>query len=318
MTTADWTPDAIPLLHGRTIAVTGANDGIGWEATRVFLARGASVLMLCRAVDKAHAKLANIPTDQRQRATVYSLDLLDLDRVRDCSEAVLADHAAIDVLVNNAGIMGGDRLTSAQGYEGQMATNHLAAFALTAWLWPALAAAPAARVVATSSLAARWGALTTPVEAHELGDPVSYDPLRTYANSKQADLVGALEFDRRLRAAGSSVASLVVHPGVSATSLFVRQARDWKLGPLVPVFQGVGQLVTQSARMAALPTVRAATDPGVMSGQFLGPASMQQWRGLPVVVPAFSNCTDVELGRQLWAATQELVAESCDAVGSLP
>jgi NAD(P)-dependent dehydrogenase (short-subunit alcohol dehydrogenase family) len=305
-----WDASRVSDQSGTTVVITGGNSGVGLEAGRVLAARGATVVLACRDPQRAEEARSAISPDGGGRVSTLALDLADLDSVRTAAEKLSAEHNSVDTLVNNAGVMGGSHATTAQGFERQMGTNHIGHFLFTAKVWPLLAAAPAGRVVNVASIASRGGKLDASMTRDILVDPTPYKPNAVYSNTKQANLLFTRELHRRLAAAGSPMRAIAVHPGVSATNLFGRQLREQGMGFLVPIAEHVIMPIGfQSAAMGALPTLRAATDPDVPSGQFVGPTFMRGWRGKPGVFDVFTVGADPATATRLWELTEEIIGE---------
>ena len=299
---AGWTQADVPEQTGRVFVVTGANSGIGLEAARVLAARGATVVMACRDVKKGEEAAASIrATTPGAKLEVAALDLASLASVRAFAEQVTRAHPAIDVLVNNAGVMAVPRRTTADGFELQLGTNHLGHFALTGLLLPAIIAAPAARIVTVSSIAHRGGS----IRLHDLNWTRDYKPWPAYRQSKLANLFFAFELARRLQATHPKVASIAVHPGVARTNLFAAgpgQKKDLP-GLLAPL---VISIVGQSDRQGALPTLYGATAPEARSGRFYGPHGFREMRGYPVEVTPESQAYDEPTAASLWTISEDL------------
>jgi NAD(P)-dependent dehydrogenase (short-subunit alcohol dehydrogenase family) len=237
--------------------VTGANSGLGYETALALAAAGAEVILAVRnlaAGGHAADRIRSARPDARLR--VEPLDLADLASVAAFSEARLFEGRAIDILVNNAGVMAPPRRESTvDGFERQFGTNHLGHFALTARLMPLLTTA---RVVSVASLAHRRGGLNF----EDLQSERGYDPFAAYAQSKLANLMFALELDRRARAAGSSLVSVAAHPGLAATNIIDNGlARRPGRALILGLTRLVMPLVTQSAADGALPILKAARTP---------------------------------------------------------
>jgi NAD(P)-dependent dehydrogenase (short-subunit alcohol dehydrogenase family) len=233
---------------------------------------------------------------------VQRLDLASLDSVRDAAAELLAGHERIDLLINNAGVMYTPRRTTADGFELQFGTNHLGHFALTGLLLDRLLAAPAGRVVTVSSIGHR---IRSQIDFDDLGFEHRYGRAAAYGRSKLANLLFTYELQRRLARAGAATAALAAHPGGSNTEL-VRNS------PVVlrALNAAFGSLVTQSAAMGALPTLRAATDPEAVGGQYYGPDGFRELRGHPTVVASSGRSHDTEAQQRLWAASEELTGVS--------
>ncbi|MGN6687692.1 MAG: oxidoreductase [Actinomycetales bacterium] len=302
---ARWTAADIGMLQGRRVVVTGGNSGVGLETLRMLLARGADTVMACRDVTKGETARRDLPSGPGS-CRVVPLDLADLDSVAGFADRLPEDFASLDVLVNNAAIMGGNAGLSAQGYERQMATNQLGHFALTAMLWPRLRSTNAARVVTVSSIASRGGRLGPGMDRDLLVAPERYEPMAVYANTKQANLLFAQELGRRISAARLSQRSVACHPGVSASNLFPTQLRNSGHDGLAVVAERLMPLVVQSSAAGALATLRAVADPAVGNGDFVGPRGLGGSRGLPQVVPVFETGRDEATARRLWELCEEL------------
>jgi NAD(P)-dependent dehydrogenase (short-subunit alcohol dehydrogenase family) len=296
-----WTADRIPDQHGRTAVVTGANSGLGLVTATELARRGAHVVLAVRNTAAGAAAARRIGGD----VEVRELDLASLDSVRGFATKLAADHPVIDLLVNNAGVvLLGPRRTSADGFELQLATNMLGHFALTGLLLGNLAAARAARVVSLSSITHR----TARLDFDDLMAERGYRASAVYGRSKLATTIFGVELDRRLRAAGSPVVSVLAHPGLTRTNL---TPRAWEhRGRLGRVIARVGLVATQPVEQGALPQLRAATDPGVRGGQFFGPAGFWETRGRVAEARFSREATDPAAGGRLWAAAEELTGVS--------
>jgi NAD(P)-dependent dehydrogenase (short-subunit alcohol dehydrogenase family) len=290
-----WTARDMPSQTGRIFVVTGANSGIGFETTRALAASGASVIMAVRDEAKG-ASARNVIRDEIPDAHLElgHLDLADLDSVRRFAAAV----RKVDVLINNAGVMMPPHSLTAQGNELQFGVNHLAHFALTARLLNALQEGYEPRVVTVTSVAHKRGR----IHFDDLHGTHKYSRSGYYAQSKLANVVFGLELNRRLRAAGLPIRSVMAHPGVVSTNL-------QSTGPtgFTKMFAQLGtRLVSQNAEMGALPLLYAATHPDVESGQLIGPDSRNEAKGYPIVVEPLDAARDRELAKRLWDTSEEL------------
>lgn len=292
-----WTADQIPDQHGRVAVVTGATSGLGLVTATELARHGAHVVLAVRNT----AAGADAAGRMGGEVEVRDLDLASLASVRGFAARLRADHPVVDVLVNNAGVvLLGPRRTSEDGFELQLATNMLGHFALTGLLLDRLAAAPAARVVSLSSITHKGAHLDFDDLQLERGFRAS----PAYGRSKLATTVFGLELDRRLRAAGSPVLSVLAHPGLTRTNL---TPRAWEHRPRVGrLMASAGLLVTQPVEHGARPQLRAATDPDVRGGQFFGPSGLGETRGRVGEARLSREATDPAVGRRLWAAAEEL------------
>jgi protochlorophyllide reductase len=298
-----WDARQLGELTGRTVLVTGATSGIGLATAQDLVGRGAHVLLGVRDVDKGERVRASL--GGRGTASVVQLDVADLDQVAAAAKTVLDSTATLSALVCNAGLMAGPHRLSPQGFELQMATNHLGHAALVGALWPLLHTS-GSRVVVVSSLAARGGQLTPRTTADELVAPSPYLAQRVYSSTKQANLLFAVELARRASRAGSPVSAVAVHPGISDTDLFVRHLPGGRRSPLVPVVKGVTKLVLQSSDAGALPTLRGLHH-STPSGAFVGPGGLGQVRGRPELVDLPSTATDPATAARLWELTEQVL-----------
>jgi NAD(P)-dependent dehydrogenase (short-subunit alcohol dehydrogenase family) len=286
-----------------TFVVTGANSGIGLEAARDLVGRGAHVVLAVRDTGKGERAAAGLAGPGS--TSIVELDLADLDQVAACARTLLDRHDRLDALIANAGVMGGPFGLSAQGFERQMATNHLGHAALVAALWPLLDAG-AARVVVVASTEARAGQLSARTTREQLLHPAPYDGRQVYRNTKQANLLFAQELHRRCARAGSPVSVVAAHPGASATNLFARQLEEAGRGLLAPVSKVVTGVLLQSAAAGAQATLRAL-DPVTPSGSFVGPAGFGQLRGRPKLLDVYPSGRDPATAARLWALTEEVL-----------
>lgn len=293
-----WNVHNVGDLGGQTVVITGANSGVGLEAAKMLAAAGADIVMACRDLDRAAAARATVADRAAGKVTTAALDLADLDTIE---PFVAGLPERIDVLICNAGVMGGKHAVTKQGYERQMGTNHLGHAALVAATWPQITR----RVVMLSSIAARGGKLSERTTAGDLVDPKPYVSQQVYSNTKQANLLFAQELARRT---GDGIRVVACHPGVSATELFMRQLVDDGHGWLVPVARPLMKIGFQSAVAGALPTVRAAVDPDVANGAFVGPRHLNQMRGAPELLDVYPGGADVAAATQLWSLTEEILS----------
>lgn len=295
-----WTEQDIPNLAGRRVIVTGANSGIGAETARALAEHGASVTLAVRSRAKGEATAATI----KGTTEVRELDLADLASVRRFAhEWSLAHPSGLDLLINNAGIMAIPRRLSADGYEVQLATNHLGHFALTGLLLPALVAIPNSRVVTVSSSAHR---MVRGMNFDDLMGERKYSRWNTYGQSKLANLLFTSELQRRLDAAGMDVKAMAAHPGYSNTNLQHASPEMRNAGLEMRITKLMNSLVGQSPAMGALPTLFAATAPGLPGDTYVGPNGPAEIRGYPRVVDRTAAAKDRRAADRLWTVSEEL------------
>ena len=292
-----WSVDSIPDLNNKIILITGANSGIGFEAARVFAAKGARLILACRNLEKAKKAMDQIlretPTAD---LTTMSLDLSSLDSVREFSSAVAEQFDHIDVLVNNAGVMAPPYSKTKDGFESQFGTNHLGHFALTARLLPLLEKAEAGRVVVVSSVAHRMGY----IRFKDLNWESRYSRWQAYGQSKLANLMFAKELQRRLRQRGSKVIAVAVHPGYSNTNL----------QQYMPANRLLNSLFSQSQEKGALPTLCAATQSDLGGGEYIGPNGFLEMQGKPDLAYSTPRSNDEATAKRLWEVSEKMTGES--------
>ena len=298
-----WTAADIPDQTGRRAVVTGANSGLGLVIAHELARKGASVVLACRNQAKGEAALAELR--RLGDAELAALDLASLDSVRAFADAYGEER--VDLLVNNAGIMAPPRRTTADGFESQLGTNHLGHFALTGRLLPALLRAENPRVVTLSSGAHRMGK----IDFDDLMGERRYWSWSRYAQSKLANLLFALELDRRARAAGVALTSVAAHPGYAATNLqFASPPLHERL-----VMRAGNLLLAQSAERGALPALYAATVPDLPGASYVGPDGPGEFRGSPHLVGMSARAQDPDTARRLWEESERLTGVRFDFAG---
>ena len=306
-----WTADDLPDLTGRTIVVTGANSGLGYETALALAARGAGLVLACRDPGRAEAAMKSISRGSSGAPpTVMALDLASLASVRAFAEEFLARHDALHALCNNAGVMAIPKRVTADGFEMQLGTNHLGHFALTGLLLERLLTTPGARVVSVSSTAHRFGAM----RFHDLQWERGYSKWRAYGQSKLANLLFTFELQRRTEAAGVNLLCTACHPGYATTNLQLAGARMKGSARLESFWNGMNRLLAQSAAMGALPTLYAIASDDVKSGDYLGPDGFMQQSGYPVKVSASASARDPEAAAKLWEISRELTGVGYEAL----
>jgi len=297
---SSWTAADIPDQGDRVAVVTGANSGLGLATARELARAGARVVMASRDTDKAQSAASQIRNDVPQaQLEVARLDLADLESVRAFAATPPTNGGALHLLINNAGVMAPPRRLTKDGFESQFGTNHLGHFALTGLLLPRLLAAPQPRVVTVASAAHRVGK----IRFNDLQWERHYNNWLAYGQSKLANLLFCFELQRRATAAGVTLRSLASHPGWAATNLqFAGPARSYERA-----IMWVGnKTIAQDGAMGALPSLYAATDPGVLGGSFVGPGGIGEVRGSPRVVGAAAKAYDEDAARRLWEVSEQL------------
>lgn len=300
-----WTTADIPSQAGRIAIVTGTG-GLAYETALELARAGAQVVLAGRNPAKGHAAASLIAAVlPAARITFATVDLADLASIRAFAEGFMAGHERLDILVNNAGVMAlPERKTTRDGFEMQFGTNFLGAFALTAHLLPMLQRSPAARTVQLSSLAHRRGF----IDFDDLGGERLYKPWKAYSQSKLAMLIFALELQRRSDSHGWGLTSLAAHPGWAATELIGNGPASTTgiMARGARVVEALLPLLGQSARDGALPTLYAATAPGVVKGGYYGPDGFYEIRGAPALAKATGEADDPAIAARLWQDAERL------------
>ena len=285
-----WKSENIPDLTGRIAVITGATSGLGLSSAKALAAKGAHVIMTARNPAKGEAAVEQVRSMVPDASVeVRPLDTSSLESVKAFAATV---SSPVDLLLNNAGIMAIPFSQSVDGYEMHIATNHLGHFALTAALFDSLKAAPAARVVTVSSVAAKQKALSF----DDITTDAGYEKWSAYARSKLANLLFTYELDRRLRDVGSTISALAAHPGLSDTNLFPEDSG--RAG-------GIVKKLAQSADAGALPQLFAATSPTARSGQYYGP-SFAEFRGGPKLLKTPNVAVSVAAAQALWTQSVDV------------
>lgn len=286
-----WTKNNIDSQENKTVIVTGANTGIGYETALALYEAGAHVVLACRNQENAEEAAAKMKL-QPGKGTIETaiLDLADLESVRQFAESFLQQHGSLDLLINNAGVMIPPASKTKQGYELQFGVNFLGHYALTAQLYPALKATPNSRIVTVSSLAYLNGS----IDFENLKSENSYDPTREYCQSKLANVLFSLELQRRIVRAGDNVRSIAVQPGANKTELSRHMSDEAfnsaveRIGSLMEPWQG------------ALPSLYAGVSEKAVGGRLYGPDQNGGYNGYPAEAAITPNGLDQDVALRLW------------------
>jgi NAD(P)-dependent dehydrogenase (short-subunit alcohol dehydrogenase family) len=268
--------------------ITGASSGLGFESAKALAELGYQVTMIARREErltKAADRVRALNPEAKVNEVV--LDISNLDLVREFAKSI----ESVDLLMNNAGLMGPDFKLSIEGIESQMATNHVGHFLLTALLWSKLDAVNG-RVISLSSVVHRRGKLkTADVDEIRGADETRYDRWQRYADTKLACLMFARELDVRARLSGSKVQSIAAHPG-------------WAITGLQENFPHQLDRFAQTAKAGAKSQLRAATDASLKGGEFVGP-KWELW-GEPKLLKGSTRSRDLDIAAKLWQSSEEL------------
>ena len=300
-----WAKNEIPNLDGRIFIVTGANSGIGYESCLALAEKGGTVIMAYRNLEAGQQSLDLIQqAAPSAKLALMKLDLASLDSIQVFAKTFKSKYDKLDVLINNAGPVGADRILTADGYESHFGIGHLGHFALTGLLLDILLKTPNSRIITVGSRMHADGK----IEWEDINGEKSYDRWKAYKQSKLANMLFALELNRRLEAKGASTKSLAVHPGLAKTG--------WAENNLSGLTKIIGKLMSlisyQSAEMGALPLIYAATASNVKPGGYYGPEN--DTKGYPVEVQADEVAHDESEAKKLWQLSEELTKVHFEAL----
>jgi NAD(P)-dependent dehydrogenase (short-subunit alcohol dehydrogenase family) len=301
MMSIKWNISNIPSQKGKTFLITGANSGLGLGTTKALVKKGALVVMAVRNLDKGTKVINEILQETpNAKLDILQVDLSDLNSVKEFAEKFRSKYDKLDVLINNAGIMMPvKRSETKQGFEGQFGTNHLGHFVLTSELFDLIEKTPNSRIVTLTSLAAKMKA--GDIYWNDLQFKKSYDKMNSYSQSKLANMMFGLELDYKLKASGSKTISILAHPGFTATNLTRNMGLKGKI---------LNFLMAQKLEKGILPSLRAATDTNAKSGEFYGPAKLNNSRGYPVLNELAEKALNLNDRQKLWKTSEELTNTS--------
>lgn len=297
----NWTAAQIPQRKDGLAVITGSTEGIGYEAALALAAAGWQVIIMGRNAQKGAAAIARLLQAKPQAKVRFEpIDLADLSSIRAFAARMNAQGEAINLLINNAGVMTPpNRLETADGFELQFGTNHIGHFALTAQLLPLLRKTGTARVVTVSSVANRAGA----INFEDLQSTAAYVPMKAYSQAKLTNLMFALELQRQSDRHGWGITSIAAHPGVSRTNLLISGAGKWSGAGMARRFL---PFLFQPSAQGALPTLYAATAPGLKGGMYYGPDKLGETRGYPAIAKIPAQALDEAVALKLWEVSATL------------
>lgn len=319
---APWDGSQMLSQRGKVALVTGANSGVGFAAAKKLAERGATVVLACRSEDRGreaealitqhlqqHQQEAHDDDDGVGSVEFMQVDMGELASIFRFARRFRDRFEKLDLLINNAGVSTPSQKRTADGLESQFGVNHIGAFYLTRLLFDVLKKAPAARVVAVSSIAHRSAKMD--FETIATGENTSsWASFTGYANSKMANLLFTYELDRRLKKKGiRSVKAVAAHPGLTHTAIFVKYITNWMLPRFLQwlLLKILFALPFNTVEIGVLPILYAATVESVQSGEYYGPDSFGGRRGYPtreISTPASYSEDDA---RQLWTLSEEIV-----------
>jgi NAD(P)-dependent dehydrogenase (short-subunit alcohol dehydrogenase family) len=284
--------------EGRTIVITGASTGVGLEVAKIFAAKGAQVVLACRDAERARRAVAAVAAGTPwARTDTVALDLASLASVRSAAADLRSRYPRVDVLINNAGVMWAPKSATTDGFETHFGTNHLGHFAFTGLVLDLLLPVAGSRVVVLSSPAHRTGS----IDFDDLGYDRRYRPMAAYGRSKLANLLFAQMLHARLAGAAARTTAVAAHPGGARTELNRHMPVLFR-GPS----WGLARPITHPAEIGALSIARAAADPQVPGGGYVGPDGWHEFTGYPVLLQPGVRALDTDLQRRLWRESERL------------
>jgi NAD(P)-dependent dehydrogenase (short-subunit alcohol dehydrogenase family) len=296
----NWSLEQVPDLTGKVIIVTGANSGLGFEATKVFAKNNATVVMACRNLERANASIQKIKEEiPNANLHLIQLDLSDLSTVDTFVESFKKSYSKLDVLLNNAGIMAIPYQLTKDGFETQNGVNHLGHFVLTSKLFDVLKSTKNSRIVNVASMAHKFGKMDFDNYLFEKG---KYSKWRSYGRSKLSNLLFTYELDRRIKEQNIDIKVFAAHPGVSSTEL----GRYSKAGKLSTFFTNIGFSFAQPQSKGALPEIRACVEEDAVSGTYFGPSGFMELKGRAVIVKSNKRSHSLDDAKKLWDVSETL------------
>lgn len=301
----NWTKNNIPNLSGKVFIVTGANSGLGYESSLALAEKGARVIMACRNLERAQRSLEGIKhAVPDAKLELLELNLASLDSIRAFATSFKSKYDTLSVLINNGGPIVAARSVTQDGFESHFGINHLGHFALTGLLLKVLLNTPSSRIVTVGSRMHVDGK----IDWDDLTSERSYDQMAAYRQSKLANMLFAIELDRRLKAKGLSTISVAAHPGLANTG--------WVENNLSGFMKIMGKIMSitsyQSASMGALPLLYAAVDSKVKPGGYYGPE--HDTKGYPVEVRAGDPAYNETDAKKLWELSEKLTGIKYEAL----
>jgi NAD(P)-dependent dehydrogenase (short-subunit alcohol dehydrogenase family) len=290
----DWSEKNIPNQKGKVIIITGASSGIGKAGAEILAGKEAQVILAVRNIQKGQKVVDEIKSrNPKALLEVRKLDLSSLDSVKNFADGFKKNYQQLDILINNAGIMACPFDTTKDGFEIQMGTNHLGHFALTGHLLALLKKTKNSRIVATSSVAHRFG----DIDFEDINwEKRKYKTNKAYGDSKIANLYFMYEFARRYKHDVDAPIIAAGHPGWTRTEL---QRHTGLVRSLNAVF-------SQEPKHGILPSLRAGVDSEVKSGDYFGPSRFFEMQGAPIKVKTKKLAQDETAAKKLWDLSVEM------------
>jgi NAD(P)-dependent dehydrogenase (short-subunit alcohol dehydrogenase family) len=311
MMVPSWSTEQMPQCANKTIIITGANSGLGYEATKAFATKGATVIMACRSIERGQQAATDIRNNVDMASgdlTVRQCDLASLESIKSFAAAVSREYDSIDILSNNAGVMAIPRQETEDGFEKQFGVNHLGHFALTGHLLELMISGDdESRVVTHSSGAHEFGK----INFDDLQRKQSYGKWEAYGQSKLANLLFAYELQRRFETAEiTQTISVACHPGYAATNLQYRGPKQSGSALRLRMMKVANRIFGQSAADGVLPLLYASTATDVQGSEYYGPNGFLNMRGAPEEQSSSQESYDTQTAQRLWRRSETLTGVS--------
>jgi NAD(P)-dependent dehydrogenase (short-subunit alcohol dehydrogenase family) len=292
-----WDSENISDQKGKVIIVTGSSSGLGYETAKVLADKNATVIVAVRNEAKGNAAVEKIKVENPNAdIRVMLVDLANLESVQKFAENFKEKFNKLDLLINNAGVMTPPYTKTKDGFELQFGTNHLGHFALTGLLIDLIKKTSGSRIVNVSSTAHKIGKLNF----EDLNwETRSYSKMRSYGDSKLANLYFTSELQKRLDRQSLDVIVASAHPGATATELSRHS-----------LFFKVLSLFVQNSKMGALPTLYAAVAPDVQGNDYYGPGGFQEISGYPKKVEPAERAKKEDVAENLWDVSEKMTGVS--------
>ena len=304
----NWTAQDIPNQTGKIVVITGANSGLGYESSKTFAEKGATVVMAVRSMNKGEkAKSDILKANPQASLDLMKLDVGDLSSVHEFADAFKTKYDRLDILVNNAGVMAIPRQETADGFEMQLGVNHLGHFALTGLLIDVIVNTPNARIHNVTSSANYTGT----INFDDLMGEQSYGRWGAYGQSKLANVFFTFELQKRLSEAGYDTITNTSHPGVVYTNLQANSVAQSETKLEALLYRIVEPIMAQDISMGVLPMLYGMTAEDAKGGAFYGPR-MFNMRGYPAEKKANKQAYDAEARKRFWQISEELTGVNYD------
>ncbi|MEO1286436.1 MAG: oxidoreductase [Chloroflexota bacterium] len=300
----NWTPADIPSQKNKIAIVTGASAGIGAATTRILAHKGAHVIMAVRNVEKGDRVADAIRSEYPDaKLHVMKLDLSEIASIHAFATAYLASFDQLDLLINNAGVYsnGKDGQTTADGFALVMGVNHLGHYALTGLVLDRLLSTPSSRVITVTSGAHTGGKIDL-----DTFHTVEAGERNAYGDSKLANLLFALELQRKFEQINARTISVAASPGATKSDAVQNLIHSQKNRLMRVAADILTNIVMESSEMGAMPSLRASTDPQVQGGNYYGPGGFMGMRGYPKVKKPAKSADNETLALGLWERSTEL------------